>query len=338
MPTENHNAFISYAWVDNQPFVAGRTGWVSTFVDRLRKHLGRELGRKEQGDRVWLDYERLRGSDNVTNEIREKLRASRLLVPIVSNGYLASPWCRQELEIFLDLYGPDSGRIFPVWMSPTDEVPPAPLDALLKYKFWYEGEDRIARTRWFPDIDPPDRDYGDMQQDMARDMTVLLREIIKREQPDLQLPEPGQKPPCVIKGGHLILVNGGEADAEHVRCVAERLWEDHQVGSVVPLVAQKDKSGYKPSEITKDLRDNLGMCTTVLQLNCLGPDKQVYKHLVEYQKATTKLRKGKRPPSLLVCQGAAATLSIHPPGMQVLHVNGDCASDCLRALVSALAQ
>jgi len=338
MPTENHNAFISYAWVDNETFVAGRTGWVSTFVDRLRKHLGRELGRKEQGDRVWFDYERLRGSDNVTNEIRETLRASRLLVPIVSNGYLASPWCRQELEIFLDRHGPDSGRIFPVWMSLTDEVPPAPLDALLKYKFWYEDEARIRRTRWFPDIDPTDRDYGDMQQDMARDMTVLLREIIKREQPDLQLPEIGKKPPCVIEGGHLILVNGGDADAEQVMCVAERLWEDYQVGSVVPLVAQKDKSGHKPSEITKDLRDNLGMCTTVLQINCLGPDKQVYQHLVEYQKATTKLRKGKRPPSLLVCQGAAARLSIHPPGMQILPVNGDCASDCLRALVSELAR
>lgn len=337
MPADNYNAFISYAWVDNQPFVAGRTGWVSIFVDRLRKHVGRELGRKEQGDRVWLDYERLRGSDNVSDSIREKLRASRFLVPIVSKGYLASPWCRQELEIFLDLHGTESGRIFPVWMSPTDEAPPAPLDALLKYKFWYEDEARRPRTRWFPDIDPTDRDYGDMQQDMARDMAILLREIIKREQPDLQLPEPGQKPPCVIEGEHLILVNGGDADAEQIMCVAERLWEEHQVGSVVPLVAQKDKSGYKPSEITKDLRDNLGLCTTVLLLYCLGPDKQVYQYLKEYQRATTKLPKGKRPPSLVLCHGAAAPLTFRPHGMRVLPVNGDCAGDCLRAFVAELA-
>ena len=46
MPQQQYNAFISYAWVDNQPFEEGRLGWVSTFVDRLRKHLGRELRRQ----------------------------------------------------------------------------------------------------------------------------------------------------------------------------------------------------------------------------------------------------------------------------------------------------
>lgn len=57
MTDETYNAFISYAWVDNQPAGTDQSGWVSTCVDRLRKHRARGFGRKVQGDRVWLDDE-----------------------------------------------------------------------------------------------------------------------------------------------------------------------------------------------------------------------------------------------------------------------------------------
>lgn len=334
MPAETYNAFVSYAWVDNEPSGAGNTRWVSTFVDRLRKQLARELGRREHGDRVWLDYERLRGSHQISPKIREQLEASHLLVPILSKGYLASPWCVQELEIFLALHGPDTGRIFPVWMSPVDD-PPEALASLLKYKFWYEDEARQPRTRWFPDIDATDRAYGDMQQDMARDMAARLIELRPTEaaasakQPPLALP---------IEGEHLVLVSGGQSDADQIRIVAERLGTDHGIGYVVPLVAQRDNSGYDPSELTKDLRDNLGLCTCVLMLNCLGPQKQVYQHLKEYQRSVAKRPKGKQPPSLVLCHGASEPVPFHPPGMRKLPVNGDCADDCLWAFLAELAK
>jgi len=119
--------------------------------------------------------------------------------------------------------------------------------------------------------------------------------------------------------------------------VAERLWADHQVGSVVPLVAQKDKSGLKPSEITKDLRDNLGLCTAVLMLYCTGPHTQIHQQLKEYQRHTAKLPKGKRPPSLALCHCTSRPLTFRPPGMLVFPVDADCAEDCLRAFVAELA-
>ena len=131
MGQEKYNIFISYAWVDNKPSGAGAHAWVSTFVDRIGKHLARDLPRQYAGDGVWLDYERLRGSDPLKTSIRAKLEASRILVPIISPGYLDSRWCRDELKTFLELHGDDSGRIFPVWMSPTDNLP-APLDDLVK--------------------------------------------------------------------------------------------------------------------------------------------------------------------------------------------------------------
>ena len=115
-----------------------------------------------------------------------------------------------------------------------------------------------------------------MQQTMAREMACVLREVRGSEPPEDQLPQVRQLPLPVIDGEHLILVNGGDADADEVMCVAERLGEDHGVDYVVPLVSQKDKAGYKPSDITKDLRENLTLCTAVLTLYCDGPKDQVH--------------------------------------------------------------
>jgi len=251
--------------------------------------------------------------------------------------------CRQELETFLGLHGADTDRIFPVWMEPVDpeEVQPAArplaaaIDARLKYEFCYRDEERRIQTRWFPDIEPTDREYGRMQQRMAREMAALLRGLVGDERPSGTTA--GQKQAPLIAGDHLIMINGGDADADQVLQVAERLWADHQVGSVVPLVAQKDKSDLKPSEITKDLRDNLGLCTAVLMLYCTGPRTQVHQQLKEYQRHTAKLPKGTRPPRLALCHCTSRPLTFRPPGMQVFPVDADCAEGCLRAFVAELA-
>lgn len=75
--TDRYKAFISYAWRDNQPFGDSEKGWVSTFVDGLRKHLDRELHRAVAKDPIWLDYEKMRGHHNIAEHIRTKLEASR---------------------------------------------------------------------------------------------------------------------------------------------------------------------------------------------------------------------------------------------------------------------
>lgn len=344
MTGDKYNAFISYAWADNELPVEGSSGWVSAFLSRLRGQLGRELRRQSEGDRVFIDYERLRRNQPLSDAIRGVLSDSLLLVPIVSPSYFASLWCRQELEAFFALHGPQTDRIFPVWMEPVDpdELPAearplaAAVDERLKYQFWYLDEERQVRTRHFPQVDPTDREFGLMQQKMAREMASLLREIQKTEQPEEELP---QALLPVVESDQLILVNGGDADADQVMRVAERLWEDHHVGTVVPLVAQRDRSAFKPSELTKDLRDNLDLCTGVLMVYCSGPQVHVYQQLKEYQRAAAKLRKSnKEPPALILCHRPPAPLTFRAPGMQVLTVNGDCAGDCLHALIAELAK
>ena len=87
-----YSIFISYAWVDNEPFPGADNRWVSTFVDGLQKHLARELGRRDEAQRLWVDYEQMRGNESVTPKILECLEASSTFVLILSAGYVASDW------------------------------------------------------------------------------------------------------------------------------------------------------------------------------------------------------------------------------------------------------
>ena len=185
-----HNIFISYAWVDNEVYPGGEKGWVSTFVDGLRRHLARELGRRDEAERLWLDYEQMRGNASVTPSIRAHVEASRTLVMFLSTGYLASPWCRQELETFVAQAGADSGRVFVVQMTPVDAVP-EPLRDLVRYSFWYMDQQNNPRTRWFPLIDPTDREYAPAQQRLARDLAAKLRELLASDEPPSVQPVAG---------------------------------------------------------------------------------------------------------------------------------------------------
>jgi len=337
-----HNAFISYAWVDNQPSLQDQVGWVSTFVDGLRKHLGRELGRKVQGDRVWLDYERLRGSDNINGIIRSELESTHLLVPILSRGYLDSPWCRQELETFLGLHGGDSGRIFPVWMSPADDLPPE-LKALLKYKFWYEDEARKPRTHWFPNPDPTDRHYGDIQQDMARDMVARLAELSGHEKsaplPAAALAADPAAGSGAASPGTLVLINGGDADAALIQTVVQRLRNTYKLGVLQPQSMDKRRPGLKSSDITRDLRDKIKLCKALLIVYREGPHHQIDRQLIEYLKIAARRPKDQAPPLLIVCrpQGTELQLTVYPPDLLELPCGTEWNIDCVDSFVRSLA-
>ena len=339
---DRYNAFISYAWCDNEPFSEGGKGWISTFVDRLGKHLKRELPREIENVPIWLDYEQMRGNDNVNDEIRAKVEASRLLVPIVSSDYLESPWCTQEREIFISRYGADSGRIFPVWMEPVEDLPPE-LAALLKYKFWYEDDRKQPRTRWFPDIDPTDREYGFLQQNLSRDMAACLKKVAAEEmdaEPQAAPVEPAHvnPPPELSDENHIVLVNGGEGDADLILKVADCLWRNHGLGAMVPVSALPDQGDLKSSDLARDLRDKLTLCTAVLIVFRNGPAHQIHRHITEYLKATPQRPKGAPPATLDLCHPAEkpAVIGFQLPQMRIHSCDADCADDCARRFAERL--
>ena len=239
------------------------------------------------------------------------------------------------METFLGLHGPDCGRIFPVWMSPTPNLAPV-FESLLKYKLWYEDEAGRPRTRWFPEIDPTDRAYGRIQQDMAR----RLAEIPGASTPAPRRADPAVQVPRGPANGSapLVLVNGGEDDADLVLEVARRLHADHGLGSFVPISALPDRQGYRSSEITRDLRDKLKLANAVLVVFRDGPTGQIHEQFREYLRHSLRLGGDRTAPSLDLCQARHdVDLGLHPAQLRVHFVNGDCAGDCARRLAGALA-
>jgi hypothetical protein len=339
-----HSIFISYAWVDNEVLPGADNGWVSTFVDGLQKHLARELGRRDEAQRLWLDYEQMRGNDSVTSEILANLEASRTLVLILSNGYLASDWCLQELDAFVKKLGTESGRIFVVQMSQVDQEEPEALRDLVKYSFCYEDKKtREPCTRWFPDIDTTDREYSWAQQRLARDLAAKLRELLQSEDatdsiqsvtiPDKETdptPEPQPAPPPQELADRFVLIDGGAEDRDLIRDIAERL-RQRNLGVTYPLSAQADQTGIKSSAITRDLRSKLCLCDAVLMIYRNGPVDQVNQHLIECLKTCAKAPQGRTPPTIDLCQTRSdpLALGLHPKGMRIHVVDETCADDCV---------
>lgn len=343
-----HDIFISYAWVDNEVYPGSEMGWVSTFVDGLRKHLARELGRGDDADRLWLDYEQMRGNEGLTPTIRANLEASRTLVLVLSKGYLASPWCRQELATFAGKAGASSGRIFVVQMSPVDQEP-EPLRDLLKYSFWYLDEQHQPCTRWFPDIDPTDREYAREQQRLARDLAAKLLESkgadtlpprsdaeprygptpIRLEKPAMNHRDKSDQP-SEVAGARFVMVNGGAEDRDLVNEIAKRLGQ-RNLNVALPLSLLADQSQIKSSTLTRDFRDKLSLCDYVLMVYRHGPMDQVSQHLIECLKACTKTPKHKNPPTIDLCQTQVdpLALGLHSSVMRVHVVGQACADECV---------
>lgn len=344
-----HNVFVSYAWVDNETYPGADKGWVSTFVDGLRKHLARELGRRDEAERLWLDYEQMRGNESVTPAIRSHIEAARTLVLILSDGYVASTWCRQELATFVEKFGSDGGRIFVVQMSPVDQEPEALRD-LVKYRFWYLDDKNQPRTRWFPLIDPTDREYSPEQERLARELADKLRDLWRDEARAGTTPsgqgrvaqsvaseaggstaEAQPITPAQVAADRFVLVNGGVEDRELVYAIARRL-EQHNLGVAIPLSAMDDQAGVKSSAITRDLRTKLGLCDSVLMVFRRGPRDQVSQHLVECLKVCTKAAKGRRPPTIDLCQTQSdpLALGLRASNMRIHVVGEACAEECVQ--------
>jgi hypothetical protein len=358
MDQPDHHFFVSYAWVDDQPFAdpgpgdTHRLGWVSNFLDRFGKHLGRALGRVAEGERYWIDYQEMRGGEVLGETIRAILAGAPLLMPVLSRGWFASHWCRQELSTFLELH-PDanrrgSERIFPVCMEPVERAD-LPTEAqgawdqlreVVACDFSYRDADHQVRTRWFPAPDPTDRDYARLQQDLARRMAKRIQALQAAEaQPWPGTEAPSPEVPTTPPGRHLVLVNGGSADAGLVRTLADCL-DRHGLGYVIPLTAQEGRDApLKPSVLRQDLRDNLDLCTAVLMLYREGPPEQVHEQVREYLKWSARRPKDKPAPALDLCHAGPRPLSFRPPEMRVHPIGDDgcgCTDACIQAFIARL--
>jgi len=192
VPNYEHDIFISYARVDNDPLpgaeldkVTGRKrGWVSTLIlDGLKKELAKQLGRADSYS-LWMDDAGLPGNESVTPFIDKQVKNSATVVFIVSPGYLASPWCRLEFNTFLEQVNTESGRLFMVETQRLDQDEKLPeFEKLRGYQFWRPDQDTgIARTMGIPKPNPDlEPEYYTRLADLAFELAGKLKQLRKEE-------------------------------------------------------------------------------------------------------------------------------------------------------------
>jgi len=140
-----HDIFVSYAHNDNQPLVSGEEGWVKTLINHLRVRTVEKVGNNALD--IWMDYE-LAGNSPVTSTITDALSDSAVLLFVTSESYLASGWCRNELNAFLKNSVQDRKRdaLKKLFMVSRDKIDrfrlPEPLRDLIGYQFWKENAGR----------------------------------------------------------------------------------------------------------------------------------------------------------------------------------------------------
>ena len=120
----------------------------------------------------------LRGNHAVTPEIRNALQQSATLLLVLSPGYLASQWCREEMALFFQtLGGMPQGRVFVVekHVLDADQVRPAELADLKGYFFWYRDEREQFRTLSMQEPEPHVTAYRRLVEELATDISQQLK-------------------------------------------------------------------------------------------------------------------------------------------------------------------
>lgn len=192
VPGYEHDIFVSYAHVDNQPAPGVETGWVSTLVDGVRAYLAQKLGRAEAFD-LWRDP-RLSAHEPLTPAILNTVEKTAVMVVILSPGYLASEWCGRECDKFFKKMASEGarsgGRVFVVERDRVEQGgKPAALRDLLGYRFWFQ-EPEGGRIRILGDPEPIPKDpkhqpYYDKLNDLAYDLAQELKRLkASAEAPD----------------------------------------------------------------------------------------------------------------------------------------------------------
>ncbi|MCK5719690.1 MAG: TIR domain-containing protein [Thiomargarita sp.] len=177
VPDYKHDIFVSYAHVDNESLIPGRTGWVTTLVNGLKKELAKQLGR-EDAFSLWMDHG-LRGNEAVTPDIDNQLKNSATFIFFATRGYFASHWCRLEFHSFLKQVGEGSGRLFMVVTKPLDAEQKLPeIEELAGYDFWKKDSNGIARTLAEPIPNPEtEPEYYIKLSDMAAQLADKLNHL-----------------------------------------------------------------------------------------------------------------------------------------------------------------
>jgi len=183
-----NDLFISYAHIDNSAY-QGEQGWIDLLHERLRIRLAQLLGKPPS---IWRDR-KLKGFDVFDETIVIELKRSAILLCIVSPRYVASDYCRSEIDNFSNAVSPESAdqlgdkrrvvRVVKTYV-PYEQHHPALRD-ILPYEFYERNED-TGRVREFDhEISAQgdkDKRYWNKFEDLVWDLHELIKLLESPEQ------------------------------------------------------------------------------------------------------------------------------------------------------------
>ena len=176
-----HDVFVSYARLDDDFMLPGeeRSRWLRTLKSILGTLLGQRLAR---GPNIWMDISGIRGNEVFPEKIRSAASSSATLLVIMSPAYLASDWCRLELEAFLAAAGSEAeGRVFIVRREGIayNKWPEALRDlGVSGYPFFQQdAESNDMRPLGIPMPTRKDRDYYDRLLKLRNDLAIQIERL-----------------------------------------------------------------------------------------------------------------------------------------------------------------
>ena len=179
-----HDIFVSYAHAE------ALNDWSKRLVDEARKLVAAGLGLRQAKDvDLWMDY-KISGNAPLTRQLRDKVEKSGVLLVLMSEWYLESSWCRDELGWFFDAVRQKRADrpVFVVRVRATDHSlwPDVFKDErghpLVGYDFVRDAEDNsLGLPKGYPSPEnaPDSKDFymavGKLAGDMAAQMKALAQ-------------------------------------------------------------------------------------------------------------------------------------------------------------------
>uniref|UniRef100_A0A974AAP1 Toll/interleukin-1 receptor domain-containing protein n=1 Tax=Bradyrhizobium quebecense TaxID=2748629 RepID=A0A974AAP1_9BRAD len=214
--------FISYSRDDDAPppDKPGRKGFV-TFLDDAIRYEFQELGPDRPS--TWRDTRRISPADQFTPEIEEALKTASFLLVVLSPNWMASKWCRRELETFARHHGPDGlrERIVVVGKRHIDpDKRPSLLQGQVGFRFYVRNEDPediAGDLEFFDRGEPRDERYWE-------GLKALAAHLVKRR------PRPTLSP-IYAPSGRTIFVAKPASDMRrgYDRIVSELTGKGHRI-------------------------------------------------------------------------------------------------------------
>lgn len=187
-----YDIFISYAHIDNVAFPGQADGWIEQFYKNLNLMLARLAGRMDDV-KIWWDTKKLDGNVVFDHSIESGINKSAIMICLNSPGYIASDYCKQELDAFYqkaknEKYGVqvgDRSRIVNVLLN---NIPYSKWPKELGGTTGFQFHDAKEKDDFGDTIDTLSSEFRKQMQDLRDAVWNLLNQFPQEEK--VEDPEP----------------------------------------------------------------------------------------------------------------------------------------------------